>query len=144
MWRLSILLFGLPFMGTSCTVIDLPRSVTFKLSSVVLEGTVTDIYHFEPAELRADSSRTLVTFTVLRRLKGFPGSTIKIHAWERAMGCESAYNFEIGGRYLVYAIRADKEGGWADRYPKGTKILILNRATEDIEQEEKQLGKTRN
>src|SRR6476659_6868908 len=142
MWRLVLLLFCMPFSGSPCEFIELSQGETFKLSSVVFEGTVTAVHHFDTEEQRKLSSRTLVTFSVSRRWKGAAESKIQIHAWERGMAwCEQSYIFEAGRRYVVYASLLDKEGGWADQYPKGTKILKLRRAAEDPDQEAKRLGK---
>ncbi len=60
--------------------------------------------------------------------------------------CDS-YKFELGRRYIVYAIQVDKEGGWADQYPTGTKILAIGdcilRVRQDVNAEAKLLGKAR-
>jgi hypothetical protein len=141
MWRLALLFLCGSFSASPCQTIELSQGETFKLASVVFDGTVTAVHHFEPEEERKFASRTLVTFSVSRRWKGTVGSTIQIHVWERAMGCEQSYTFEAGRRYVVYAGLFDKEGGWADQYPKGTKILMLRRVAEDLDREAKRLGK---
>jgi hypothetical protein len=57
--------------------------------------------------------------------------------------CDS-YQFELGKRYIVYAIQQDKENGWADQYPAGTKILAVGdcilRIVTDLPAEENLLG----
>jgi hypothetical protein len=60
--------------------------------------------------------------------------------------CDS-YLFEVGKRYIVYAIEQDKEAGWADRYPAGTNILSVGacilriRTGSDVAAEAKSLGR---
>jgi hypothetical protein len=112
----------------------------------VFEGTVTDIYHFENEEQRKLYSRTLVTFKIARSWKGPSGSSIQVHVWERAMMCGS-YKFELGRRYVAYALQNDKEVGWADKYPNGTKILVIGecvlRVRQDADAEAGLLGKSR-
>ena len=62
------------------------------------------------------------------------------------MMCDS-FKFEVGRRYVVYALQHDKENGWADQYPKGTLILSIGncilRVRPDADAEVKLLGKAR-
>jgi hypothetical protein len=55
--------------------------------------------------------------------------------------CDS-YTFELGHRYVVYAIEQD-ESGFADQYPRGTRILgvgdCILRIREDVEQEARKM-----
>ena len=146
MRRLAILALCFPWLGVACSCVELQQSQARSAAYVVFDGVVTDIHYFETEEQQRTSSRVLVTFAVSQSWKGPVGLEMRIHAWERALMCDS-YTFEIGHRYLVYAIRQDKEGGWADQYPTGTKILSVGscvlRIREDIEDEVKRLGKSR-
>jgi hypothetical protein len=111
----------------------------------VFDGTVTGIRYFENEEQRRVASRTLVTFRVARTWKGPVGSSIQVHASDRALMCES-YEFELGRRYIVYALKVDKENGWADSYPPATQILVIGdcilRVRQDVDAEAKLLGKS--
>jgi len=57
------------------------------------------------------------------------------------------YKFEVGRRYIVYALQQDKESGWANQYPAGTKILTIGacilRIRTDADAEVKLLGRGR-
>jgi hypothetical protein len=142
MWRLPILLLCLPWLGTACSCVELVQTQARSAAYAVFDGVVTNIHHFETEEQQRTASRTLVTFAVSRRWKGPVGPEIKIHAWERALMCDS-YIFEIGHRYVVYAIQQN-EFGFGDQYPAGTKILSVGncilRIREDVEEESKRLG----
>jgi hypothetical protein len=59
----------------------------------------------------------------------------------RSYGCEQSYTFQLGRRYVLFAALQDKEGGWADQYPPGTKILVLSRVAENPDKAAKRLGK---
>lgn len=140
--RLAVLLFFLPCLGIACSCVQLVQPQARSAAYAVFDGVVTDIHHFETEERQKTSSRVLVTFAVSRGWKGPVGGNIKIHAWERALMCDS-YTFEVGHRYVVYAIQQD-EFGFADQYPAGTKILSVGncilRIQEDIEEEARRLG----
>jgi hypothetical protein len=69
MWRLAILPFCVPLFAYGCSVVELPEKTLFAYSSVVFEGTVTEVRHFESEEQRSLHSRTLVTFSVSRKWK---------------------------------------------------------------------------
>ena len=145
MRRLVLLALCLPWLGFACSCASPEQQWARRGAYAVFDGVVTDIHYFESPEQREMSSRTLVTFAVSRRWKGPVGAEIKIHAWERALMCDS-YTFEVGHRYVVYAIQQDKEGGWADQYPKGTQILSVGgcilRIREDVDAEAKRLGRS--
>ena len=58
----------------------------------------------------------------------------------------NSYKFELGKRYVVYASQDDKQIGWADQYPTGTKILSIGvcfRVRQDVHAEVRRLGKSR-
>ena len=135
MRRAILALFFLPWLGMACSCVALPQAQSFSAAYAVFDGVVTDIHYFESEERRGSFSRVLVTFAVSRSWKGPVDKKIQVHAWERALMCDS-YLFEVGHRYMVYAIQQDKEGGWADQYPSGTKILSIGncilRIREDI------------
>jgi hypothetical protein len=130
--------------GCECALVSQPQA--FGMAKAVFDGVVLDIHHFENAENQKVVSRVLVKIRVNEYWKGDASTTINVHAWERAIMCDS-YKFELGKRYIVYAIEQDKENGWADQYPKGTRILalgacILRIAREkDVPFESKLLGK---
>jgi hypothetical protein len=112
----------------------------------VFDGVVENVHYFEPKNRPGGGVRVLVTFKVSRQWKGNVHSTVKVHAWERALMCDS-YLFEMGKRYIVYAIEQDKEFGWADKYPEGTKVLSIGdrnlrvRTGDDVTGELRRLGK---
>jgi hypothetical protein len=131
--------------GCECGLVSQPEA--FRLAKAVFDGVVVNVHHFENEEQRKMFSRVLVTIKVNEHWKGNVKSTIKVHAWERAIMCDS-YKFEQGKRYIVYAIEQDSEGGWwANQYPKGTKILAVGdcilriAADADVPHEAKLLGK---
>jgi hypothetical protein len=146
MRRLAILTLCLPWLGMACDCVEQEQPQARRAAYAVFDGTVTEIHYFETEAQQRTSSRVLVTFAVSRSWKGPVGPKIKIHNWERALMCDS-YIFEVGHRYVVYAIQQDKEGGWADQYPAGTKILSVGgcilRIREDVEAEAKRLGQSR-
>jgi hypothetical protein len=147
MLRLAVGVLCFSWTASACECVGIrDQQASSSAAFAIFEGVVTEIHHFESEEQRKASSRTLVTFTVSQSWKGPVGTTIRIHAWERAMMCES-YTFEVGRRYVVYAIQQDKENGWADQYPAGTKILAVGdcilRIRQDADAEVRLLGKAR-
>lgn len=144
--RLVVVLFCLSGLVKACSCVELSQDAARSAAYAIFDGTVTNIHYFENEEQRKVSSRTLVTFKVARTWKGPVGSSIQVHAAERALMCDS-YKFELGQHYIVYAIQVDKESGWADLYPEGTKVLDVGgcilRIRQDVEAEAKLLGKTR-
>jgi hypothetical protein len=141
--RLALTLFCLSGFVKACTCIEQSQDTARSAAYAVFEGTVTDIHYFEKEEQRKVSSRTLVTFKVARSWKGPGGTSTQVHASERGLMCDS-YKFELGRRYIVYALQIDKESGWADQYPMGTKILAIGdcilRVRQDVDAEAKLLG----
>jgi hypothetical protein len=122
--RLAAALFCLSGLVNACSCVELSQDAVHPVAYAIFDGTVTDVHYFENEEQRKILSRTLITFKVARSWKGPVGSLIQVHAWERALMCDS-YKFELGRRYIVYALQVDKERGWADQYPPGTKILVI-------------------
>ncbi len=145
-WRLASTLFFLSGLARACTCIELAQDVARSEAFAIFDATVVDVHHFENEEQRKTYSRVLVTFKISQSWKGPDGPSIQVHAWERAMMCDS-YKFEPGRRYIVYALQHDKENGWADQYPAGTKILGIGncvlRVRQDADVEAKLLGKAR-
>lgn len=145
-WRFVVALFCLSGLVRACECVQVSQDSARSLAFAIFEGTVTDIHHFENEEEQKVQSRTLVTFKITQSWKGPGGSSIQVHVHERALMCDS-YKFEIGRRYVVYALPQDKEGGWADQYPSGTKILVIGdcilRVRQDADAEAKLLGKPR-
>jgi hypothetical protein len=143
MWRLAIALLCCPVLPAACNCVTQPQSRARSQAFVIFEGVVTGIEHVDPP--KAASDRTLVTFSVSRKWKGAVGKEVKVHAAQRALLCDS-YTFETGQRYIVYAVRIDKESGWNDKYPAGTKIISVGdcilRIRKDIAEESKRLGKS--
>jgi hypothetical protein len=139
-------MFYLSGLARSCSCVELPQDSARSVAYAIFEGTVTDIHHFENGERQELFSRALVTFKIAQSWKGPNAASIQVHVWERAMICDS-YKFEIGRRYVVYALQNDKEAGWADQYPTGTKILVIGdcvlRVRRDADAEAKLLGKPR-
>ncbi len=145
--RLAAALICLSGLVKACSCVEQSQDIARSVAYAIFDGTVTDIHHFENEEQRKVSSRTLVTFKVARSWKGPVGSSVQVHAAERALMCDS-YKFELGQRYIVYAIQVDKESGWADLYPQGTRVLdvggcILRIISQDMDTEAKLLGKAR-
>jgi hypothetical protein len=145
--RMAVMLFCLSELAMACSCrAPIGHEYPFWTAFSVFDGVVTGKRYFENEKQREAPSRTLVTFKVLQSWKGPSESSVRLHVWERAMMCDS-YTFEIGRRYVVYAIQQDKENGWADQYPKGTKILALGmcilRVREDFAAEASLLGKSR-
>jgi hypothetical protein len=137
-------LFCLCGLVKACSCVEQTQETARSVAYAIFDGTVTDIHYFENEDQRKIASRTLVTFRVARSRKGPVGSSIQVHASDRALMCDS-YKFELGQRYLVYAIQVDKENGWADSYPTGTQILVIGdcilRVRQDVNAEAKLLGK---
>lgn len=145
--RFAVTFFMLTTLGRACECVgDISQPTARSVAFAIFDGIVTDIHHFENEEQRKLASRELVTFKVSQSWKGPVGSTIQIHAMEKPLMCEG-YTFEVGKRYVVYALERDKEGGWADQYPAGTKILVIGdcilRVRNDAAAEAKRLGKSR-
>jgi hypothetical protein len=144
--RLPCALFCLPALVSACSCVERSQDTARSAAYAIFEGTVTDVHHFENEEQRKQYSRTLVTFRIAQSWKGPDGSSIQVHASERALMCDS-YKFELGRRYIVYALQVDGEYGWADQYPPGTKILVIGdcilRVRQDVDTEAKLLGKAR-
>ena len=145
MWRLAIALLSCHVLVAACDCVTQPQSRARAQAYAIFEGVVTGVQHVDPPKSASD--RTLVSFSVSRKWKGPVGKEVKVHAAERALLCDS-YTFETGQRYIVYAIRIDKESGWNDKYPAGTKIISVGdcilRIRKDIAEEAKRLGKSRN
>ena len=142
MLRVAILLIGLAGACCACSCIYLSQPEARERAYIVFDGVATDVHYFKNEE----DGRTLVTFDVSRAWKGPIGPKVKVHADEHALMCDS-YVFKVGHPYIVYAIQQDSEGGWADQYPTGTKILgvggCILRIREDVEIEASKLGKSR-
>jgi hypothetical protein len=142
MRRLSVLFICFPWLAGACSCVYPNQPNAREAAYAVFDGVVTDVHYFKSEQ----DGRTLVTFDISRSWKGSVGSTIKVHAEERALMCDS-YVFELGHRYIVYAIQQDSEAGWSDQYPAGTKILgvggCILRIREDIKAEASKLGKGR-
>ena len=145
-WRIAVALVYLLDIATACSCVQLAQDIARSAAFAIFEGTVTDIHHFENEEQQKLASRALATFKIAQSWKGPSGSSIQVHVWERAMMCDS-YKFEVGRRYVVYALQNDAMGGWADKYPSGTKILAAGdcilRVRQDADAEAKRLGKAR-
>jgi hypothetical protein len=133
----------MPLSINPCTVIDLvPQPQYFKLSSVVFDGIVTNVRHFDSGERQELSGRTLVSFKVSRGWKGKIRSNVEIHSLKLATECDASYSFEIGRRFIVYATKRNADDNfWGDQYPKGTKILILDQIDSNIERGSRPLSK---
>jgi hypothetical protein len=145
-FRLAAVLFCLSGLVRACSCVEQSQESARSAAYAIFDGTVTDVHHFESEEQRKQYSRTLVTFKLTQSWKGPGGSYIQVHAAERALTCDS-YKFELGRRYIVYALQVDKESGWADQYFPGTKILVIGdcilRVRQDVDAEAKLLGKAR-
>lgn len=145
-FRLACALFCLSGLVRACSCVEQSQDSARSGAYAIFEGTVTDVHYFENEEQRKQYSRTLVTFGITQSWKGPGGSSIQVHASERTLMCDS-YKFEIGRRYIVYALQVEKESGWADQYPPGTKILVIGdcilRVRQDVDTEAKLLGKAR-
>ena len=141
--RLAVAVFCLSALVRACSCVESSQDSARSAAYAIFEGTVTDIHHFEDEEQQKTYSRVLVKFNTSQIWKGPKASSIDIHAWERALMCDS-YKFELGRRYIVYALQIDKEGGWSDQYPAGTKILTVGncilRIRRDTDVEAKLLG----
>ena len=146
--RVVGILFTLAQFAFGCSCVEVSQPESFRYAKAVFDGTVVDVRHFEPEDKRGTCSRVLVTFKVSRQWKGGVHSTIKVHAVERSLMCDS-YVFLQGERYIVYAIETDSEGGWADQYPRGSKILSIGdcvlriQTGNKISPESKLLGKSK-
>jgi hypothetical protein len=142
--RFVATLFCLCGLVRACSCVEQTQETARSVAYAIFDGTVTGIHYFETEEQRTVASRTLVTFKVARSWKGPVGSSIQVHASDRALMCDS-YKFELGKRYIVYALQVDKESGWADSYPTGTQILVIGdcilRVRHDLNAEAKLLGK---
>jgi hypothetical protein len=142
--RIVTILFCLCGLVKACSCVEQTQDTARSVAYAIFDGTATGIRYFEDEEQRKVSNRTLVTFKVARRWKGPVGSSIQVHASDRALMCDS-YKFELGQRYIVYALQVDKENGWADSYPPGTQILVIGdcilRVRQDVNAEAKLLGK---
>ena len=144
--RLLAVLFCLAGLVKACSCVEQSQDTARSVAFAIFDGTVTDVHYFENEEQRKVASRTLVTFRVARSWKGTVGSSIQVHASDRSLMCDS-YKFELGQRYIVYVLQVDKENGWADSYPTGTKILVIGdcilRVRQDVNAEAKLLGEAR-
>jgi hypothetical protein len=142
--RFVATLFCLCGLAKACSCVEQTQETARSVAYAIFDGTVTGIRYFENEEQRKVASRTLVTFKVAQSWKGPVGSSIQVHASDRALMCDS-YKFELGQRYIVYALQVDKENGWADSYPTGTQILVIGdcilRVRQDVNAEAKVLGK---
>jgi len=145
-WKLLLAFSAMQYLASACSCVEVPQKDARSRAYAIFDGTVTDIRYFDNEKDREISSRVLVTFKIAKSWKGPGGPTIQVHVMEVALMCDS-YKFELGRRYVVYAIQQDKEGGWADQYPAGTQILATGGCTlrirEDADAETKRLGKPR-
>ena len=105
MRRLSVLFICFPWLAGACSCVYPNQPNAREAAYAVFDGVVTDVHYFKSEQ----DGRTLVTFDISRSWKGSVGSTIKVHAEERALMCDS-YVFELGHRYIVYAIQQDRGG----------------------------------
>ena len=129
---LLVAFFAVQYLASACSCGEVSQQAARTAAYAVFDGTVTDIHYFDNEKQREISSRVLVTFKIAKSWKGPMGSTMQVHVMERALMCDS-YKFELGRRYVVYAIQQDKEGGWADQYPAGTQILELEAGLSGLE-----------
>ena len=145
-WKLLLAFSAMQYVASACSCVEVSQKYARAVAYAIFDGTVTDIRYFDNEKDREISSRVLVTFKIAKSWKGPAGSSIQVHVMERALICDS-YKFELGRRYVVYAIQQDKESGWADQYPAGTQILATGGCTlrirENANAESRRLGKPR-
>jgi hypothetical protein len=77
--------------------------------------------------------RYAITFRVDEYWKGSPASTIVIYGVDPGTDCMGWGDVEVGKAYLMYAGEQEAKDvvvgdhfwiGWADLFPKGTKLLV--------------------
>jgi len=122
--RIVALLLLCPIFIFGCSCVQVSQTAAFRNAKAVFDGEVKDVHYFDSPDKPGGGVRVLVTFDVSRQWKGAVRSTVQVHAWERALMCDS-YLFKVGERYILYAVEQDKENGWADKYPSGTRILAI-------------------
>src|ERR1700691_1645571 len=102
-------------------------------ASVVFRGTVIDRKTLPQRPQVKGRGRYAITFHVDEYWKGSPGTTIVIYGVDPGTDCMGWGDVEVGKAYLMYVGKQEAKDvvvgdhfwiGWADLFPKGTKILV--------------------